>query len=196
MSAGGLSRRAALGALLGMAAAVVRLPAQEESQLPGSGPTGTLRDPSAVGAPRTPTGPLDNEEFIKAVEHRLHCTCGCNLDVYTCRTTDFSCGTSPRLHREVVALHESGMAAQEIIDTFVAKYGESILMAPKPEGFNLAGYLVPGVVILIGGAILALRLSRRARAVAPAAAPAAAAPVVATAEELERLRAALAQADD
>ena len=40
---------------------------------------------------------------------------------------------------------QAGKTAQEILDAFVAKYGEKALMAPKPEGFNLAGYLLPGV---------------------------------------------------
>jgi len=35
-------------------------------------------------------------------------------------------------------------------------------MAPKPEGFNLAGYLVPGITILaVGAAITAVILRRR-----------------------------------
>jgi cytochrome c-type biogenesis protein CcmH/NrfF len=48
----------------------------------------------------------------------------------------------------------------------VAKYGEQILMAPPPEGFNLAGYLVPGAAVLVAGALLAAVLLRRSRAAA------------------------------
>src|SRR5690348_18097192 len=39
--------------------------------------------------------------------------CGCTLDVFTCRTTDFSCTYSPRLHREVLALRASGKRSEE-----------------------------------------------------------------------------------
>ncbi len=45
---------------------------------------------------------------IQAIEQRLACSCGCTLDVFTCRTTDFTCTYSPELHREVVALHQAG----------------------------------------------------------------------------------------
>ena len=51
---------------------------------------------------------------------------------------------------------------------FVAKYGEQILMAPPPEGFNLAGYLVPGVAVPLAGQLIGLRAAPpRPRLAAP-----------------------------
>ena len=124
---------------------------------------GRLADPTVAGRPRQPTSSADNDVAIQALEKRLRCGCGCTLDVYTCRTTDFTCTTSPALHREVVAMWDEGRTADEIVEAFVAKYGEEALMAPEPEGFNLAGYLVPGVVVTGLGATLLWVLSRRAR---------------------------------
>ena len=72
---------------------------------------------------------LSDSEFVKAVEHRLQCTCGCTLDIYTCRTTDFTCTYSPELHRELLALRADGSSPEEIVGAFVAKYGEQVLMA-------------------------------------------------------------------
>jgi cytochrome c-type biogenesis protein CcmH len=191
------------GALAAAVGVTGVLRAQGDEPLAGQGATGTLRDPSVVGRPQDATHPLDNSEAIKGIEQRLHCTCGCNLDVFTCRTTDFSCTYSPELHREVVALYQDGKTAQQILDAFVAKYGEKVLMAPEPVGFNLWGYLLPGVAITLGAAILAVVIGRRerVRSVALAAAPGSeggggAPPVQATPEELERLRAALAEVDD
>src|SRR5204862_2900899 len=86
------------------------------------------------------------------IEHRLRCQCGCTLDVYTCRTTDFSCQVSPAMHRDVMALVSVGYSAQEILDAFVDTYGERALMAPKKEGFNWAGYLVPFGALAAGAA--------------------------------------------
>jgi cytochrome c-type biogenesis protein CcmH len=196
----GLSRRDFLGRLGVFAAAPAGL--QDQDSLAGRGATGTLRDPSAVGRPREATRIEDYDERIKAIEHRLACNCGCTLDVFTCRTTDFTCTYSPKLHREVVAMDKAGKSAEEILDAFVAEYGEKALMAPKPEGFNLWGYLLPGSLILAAGAGLFAFISRRRLAVAGPGAPGAgAAPGVeptegATAEELERLRRALAEVDD
>lgn len=174
--------------------------AQQDS-LSGEGATGTLRDPYSVGRPRDRATEADNDETVKNIEHKLKCTCGCNLDIFTCRTTDFTCTTSPRLHKEVLGLLRSGLSEDKIIQQFVVEYGEQALMAPKPEGFNLAGYLVPGAVIAIVGTTLALYLSRRKAVAAAATAggadqtPSPAAPT-ATAEEMERLRREIARDDD
>ncbi len=174
-----------------------------QEPLPGEGENGTLRDPSVVGRSRERTSARDNDEAIKQIEQRLHCTCGCSLDVYTCRTTDFTCTYSPELHKEVVALYDGGKTAQQILDAFVAKYGEKVLMAPKPEGFNLAGYLVPAAALVAAGTALVMVIGRRKQAVT-AAAPAASAgmtaidpsAVAATPEELERVRRALEEVED
>lgn len=171
-----------------------------QDSLAGRGATGTLRDPSVVGRPRQPTAIRGDEAEIQALEQRLACSCGCTLDVFTCRTTDFTCTYSPVLHREVLALRDEGKTAQEILDAFVSKYGEKALMAPKPEGvINLTGYLLPGALIAAAGAGLVLFITRRKAAVAAATvstAPASPREVHASPEELDRLRRALADIED
>jgi cytochrome c-type biogenesis protein CcmH len=160
-----------------------------------------LYNPGAVQQ-RTPTVDLDNDEYIKELEKGLRCTCGCNLDIYTCRTTDFSCATSPALHREILALHNDGKTADEIREDFVARYGTEVLMSPKPEGFNLAGYLVPGSVMVLAGLLLTAHLlrKRRERVPVPVAEDGAGygdsvAGIDASPEELERLRQELLRED-
>ena len=202
-----LSRRGFLGRL----GAAALLPIQGQGPLAGSGEVGTLRDPAAAGRPRAPTEIADYDERIKAIEHRLACSCGCTLDIFTCRTTDFTCTYSPELHREVVEMDRAGKTAQEILDAFVAKYGEKALMAPKPEGFNLWGYLLPGSAILVAGGALVALIFRRRVAVAEAGgdaiaesrlslerpgAEAKATAAAASPEEMERLRRALAEVED
>ena len=156
-----------------------------------------LRIPAAAGRSRAPVTDYSNDPVVQATEKQLKCTCGCNLDIYTCRTTDFTCGTSPELHKEIVALFQQGLTPEEVIAAFVAQHGEAALMAPKPEGFNLAGYLVPGLAVLTAGAILALVVFKRSRHAVTA--PAAAAPVTvaeASTEEMERLKRALSEVAD
>lgn len=179
---------AAAAALLGG-----RLGAQapDSARTPGGGAAGALGDPSIAGRSRAPTSDADNDAAIQAVEKRIRCTCGCTLDIYTCRTTDFSCTYSPELHREVVALRDEGRSADEIVEEFVARYGEQARMAPEAEGFNLAGYLVPGVLVTGIGATLFWVLSRRRSAVA--ADEHVAVPVDATQAELAELERALAE---
>jgi cytochrome c-type biogenesis protein CcmH len=172
-----------------------------QDSLAGRGAAGTLRDPDAVGRSRSPTDAVENNAEIQAIEQRLACNCGCTLDVFTCRTTDFSCTYSPRLHREVLALRAQGKNAEQILDAFVAKYGEKALMAPKAQGFNWLGYLVPGSAILLAGGVLLAVIGRRKESAAVAGASGragtdAAAPVSASPEELEQLRRALAEVED
>lgn len=149
---------------------------------------GVVRPPKRGAAPS-----MTNDER-DTLEHALRCQCGCTLDVYTCRTTDFSCQVSPAMHRDVMALVEGGYSAPEIIDAFVSTYGERVLMAPKKEGFNWAGYIVP-FAALGGGAVAiaaVLRgMQRRSEAVAAARGVPAAPRSSASTEELARLEDAI-----
>lgn len=177
-------------AVVGVAVRPVRSGGQE-----GADP---LRMPGAVQQ-RTTVTDAQNDETVKAIERRLKCTCGCNLDIFTCRTTDFTCGVSPELHKEVVALLEAGNSPDEVVAAFVANYGEEVLMAPKPEGFNIAGYIVPGLVLtLAGGALAAVLMRRHRMAVAQAPVLSAAGPTMppgASVEEMARLEQALQEVD-
>ena len=187
---------AAAGALLASRPAA----AQQRDSLGGRGEVGTLHYPSVVGRPADTARAGRNNAEIQALEKRLKCPCPCGLDVYTCRTTDFTCTYSPESHRQVVAMWDQGLTADQIIDAFVKEYGERALMAPPPRGFNLAGYLVPGALILLLGAVLTWVLVRKSRigtaATAGGAAPSNVdAPLVggATAEELAELERELAE---
>lgn len=183
---------------LGAAGLVLVRPAQDTTR---SRPEADrLYNAPAAGRSRMPVGELDNSEMVKNIELKLKCTCPCNLDVFTCRTTDFTCEYSPAMHREVMALVQAGKSPEEVIAAFVEKYGERVLMAPKPVGFNLAGYLVPGLAVLLAALVLAVVLLRRHR-MAELAAPAPAVPlppdeVPASTEEMERLRRALSEVAD
>ena len=177
----GVNRRAALGmlgGLVGPAMPAVRrfdgwavrgfgLQQQQTSNNQTAAPpdsvVGELMDPTRAGKLRTRVSAYENDPFVVGIEEKLRCTCGCNLSVYTCRTTDFTCETSPAMHRRVVELVEQKKSAQEILDAFVAQYGESVLMAPPRAGFNLAGYLVPGILITLVGGALAVVIVRQTR---------------------------------
>jgi cytochrome c-type biogenesis protein CcmH len=140
-------------------------------------------------------GAGDNNETVKAIERRLRCTCGCGLDVFTCRTTDFTCTYSPALHREVVALVADSRTPDRVVEEFVTKYGESILMAPKARGFGIVGYALPGAALLAVGSLLAWVLMRRTRLAAVPAAPRSDPPPATSAEDLARVEQALRELD-
>jgi cytochrome c-type biogenesis protein CcmH/NrfF len=160
-----------------------------QDSLPGTGPSGRLADPARAGRNLLPVVAADNDAAIQAIEKQIHCTCGCNQDVYTCRTTDFTCTTSPAMHRRVVALAEQGKTGQQILDEFVRENGVAILMAPPKRGLALLGYLVPPLVFVVAVAALTLVLLRWVRRPVPGdAATSQRAHTAAAPEELERLR--------
>jgi cytochrome c-type biogenesis protein CcmH len=147
----------------------------------------TVRRPAKPGM-RASMNPDERD----ALEHRIRCQCGCTLDVYTCRTTDFSCQVSPAMHRDVMSLVDGGYDAAEILEAFVEVYGERALMAPTKEGFNMLAWVLPGTAIAAGAVVVGAIIRRwhRAGTAAPARA-AAAAPMNASPDELARLEAAI-----
>ena len=149
---------------------------------------GRVYDPERAGRSQSPVTAADNDKGVQALEKKLKCSCGCGLDIYTCRTTDFSCTYSPALHQQVLTMLGDGKTPQAVIDAFVAQYGQVALMSPPRRGFNLLGYFVPGGLLLAAAAALIWMLNRwtrESRAAGPATPNL---PPDATPAELERLQ--------
>lgn len=182
---------ASIGAGLATAIVARGAGAQVQQAMPNMGTANVPMDENRYRPVRLPskgTGPSMTALQRDALERTIHCQCGCNLDVFTCRTTDFSCQISPAMHQDVMALVAGGYSATEIIAAFQHVYGERVLMEPIKRGFNWAGYLMP-FVALGGGAALVVALLRRWQQPDAQAAGAAVTslPVEATADEIARL---------
>jgi cytochrome c-type biogenesis protein CcmH len=207
-----VSRRQALRwaaasvALLATRAAGGQSPTQGDSAAAPNGPTDgssgsnlfAMNQEAARTVRRPPKPGIKSrisDDERNATEKKLRCQCGCTLDVYTCRTTDFACEVSPAMHRDIMALVDGGYDAQEIVDAFTQTYGEKVLMAPTKQGFNLVGWTMPFGALIVGGGLLAVLLRRwHRRAVtvrAVRSAPAPVAGVDATDDELRRIEAAV-----
>lgn len=184
---------ASAASVAGAALAAGRLGAQE--------PTGTsmagdgyvpVKLPPKAGA--TPSLTVDERD---ALERLLACPCPCTMDIFTCRTSMPSCGFSPRIHRDVLALVEGGYSSGEILAAFEGAYGEHIRMAPPKRGFNLVGWFTPFVALLLGAiaVIFLLRSWRRPATAAVASPDVRPLRVAASDEELARLEAAIRRDD-
>jgi cytochrome c-type biogenesis protein CcmH len=176
-------------------AAVVAIADTLNAQQPQQGAANVPMDQGAARTVRRPPKPnarpsMTDHERDEKVEKNLRCQCGCTLDVYTCRTTDFVCQVSPAMHADIKSLVDGGYTAQEILDSFVEVYGERGLMAPRPQGFNLVGYVAPFVAFGAGAiAVIAVLKSWNSKKSQPVAAGV---PMLgATPEELARLDAAI-----
>jgi len=191
--------RAVLGAASVVGAHALHAQQQDAvPQAPASGNTSNLFDMNqdAAKTVRRAAKPgatkSMNDEQRDALERDIRCQCGCTLDVYICRTTDFSCQVSPAMHRDIISLVEGGYDAKEIVNAFITNYGEKVLMAPRRQGFNLAGYLVPFAALGAGAIALTVVLRGMSRRVTPAViATQAPVSVSGTDDELARLQAAI-----
>src|SRR4051812_3319215 len=178
--------------LLGLSAAALPRVLSAQATQTFNGPMADANDvyrpvtlPAKAGAQASMTDAQRDD-----LEHQLHCQCGCNLDVYTCRTTDFACSVSPAMHADVMGLVSGGHPAAEILAAFKAVYGEKVLMAPGRSGFNLLGYTMP-FFALGAGAVIVSVLINRWKPRAPAIVPVVANRVDASEGELATLDAAI-----
>jgi cytochrome c-type biogenesis protein CcmH len=105
-------------------------------------------------------GATEPNSRLSDLDHRLMCTCGCAEILGECNHV--GCQNST----EELNLLRAGIAAgkndQQILDSFVAKYGAVVLAAPTTHGFDLVAWIAPFAVFaaaLLGTILLVRRWS-------------------------------------
>jgi cytochrome c-type biogenesis protein CcmH/NrfF len=119
--------------------------------------------------------------------HRLMCTCGCAQLLGECNHV--GCTESGRERNELSAAIASGATDQQILNSFAAKYGATVLAAPPTHGFDLVAWVAPFAVFaaaLLGTILLVRHWSLGKKAMAEAA----------TTPEMEALRAQIRRDTD
>ena len=84
------------------------------------------------------------------------------------------------LRRWIVDQEASGRSAEDVHAEVLAAFGDVVRQAPLPEGLGLAAYVIPILLFLAGGGLVAVFLRKQTRASARPA------PVVAVDPELQR----------
>jgi cytochrome c-type biogenesis protein CcmH len=112
--------------------------------------------------------PLENVR-VRQLGEQLVCLCGCGSSVTSCNM--LQCHFSEPAREQLLAMVSAGMSDQAIFDAFVEKYGKQVLMRPPAEGFNLLGYVMPFIAILLGLALVWWLIQRFRRPLAVAAGP-------------------------
>lgn len=102
---------------------------------------------AATVSAQQPQPNVDDE--VLRISKNLYCPVCTGVPLDVCETQ--ACVQWRALIREKLVAGES---EAQIRQYFVAQYGDRVLGAPPPEGFNLSAYLLPVVVLLIGGVIL------------------------------------------
>lgn len=136
---------------------------------PETAPVALGLDPATIVG--TPEGaPLAGEALAEATR-----ATGLKLRCPTCQ--GMSVAESPAegaraMKVEVEKMRAAGFSEQQVLDFFEASYGPFILLAPRREGANLALWIAPPALLLLGG-LLAMGQLRRGRKALPPPPPSA-----------------------
>ncbi len=115
----------------------------------------------AVVVPQGPAGAA----YDKAATTIL-CDCGCHPQ----SVKDCACGRAEDMRVALAADAASGKSGDAIIASYVARYGQKILVAPPVAGFNLVAWAGPAVGLLAAAVTVTL-VVRRWRRTSPAPEP-------------------------
>lgn len=86
---------------------------------------------------------------VRRVGMKLACLCGaCKNAVGDCPM--MGCHYAIPGRERIEQMQSTGMEDQAIVDKFVEQQGLKALVVPPAEGFNLAVWVMPGVMILLG----------------------------------------------
>jgi cytochrome c-type biogenesis protein CcmH len=97
---------------------------------------------------------------LDGVANKLSCFCGTcpHLAVSIC-----TCSKADEIKAEIKQKIAQGMTEQQIVNSFVAEYGEVALSTPPKRGFNLTAWMIPFVAFIVGGIVLFTFLKRQQR---------------------------------
>lgn len=102
-------------------------------------------------------GATDASSRFNDLGHRMMCTCGCAQLLGECNHV--GCPESGRMRDELSAAISGGADDKEILASFSAKYGPTVLAAPTTHGFDLVAWIAPFAVFAAAmlGTVLLVR---------------------------------------
>lgn len=88
--------------------------------------------------------------------HKLMCKCGCNQVLLECNHV--GCSYSTQMREELMAALTRGASGdgstpdsdELVLQSFVQKYGATVLAAPTTSGFNIVAWIVPFLALFAG----------------------------------------------
>jgi cytochrome c-type biogenesis protein CcmH len=95
---------------------------------------------------------------MEDVASKLSCFCNScpHLSI-----TDCTCSLADRIRKDISSRLARGETEDQIIHSYVAQYGQTVLSAPPKSGFNLTAWLVPFLAFAIGGTVLITFLKKQ-----------------------------------
>lgn len=91
--------------------------------------------------------PAGAQTTVNDVSKGLMCQCpDCVMTLDSC-----DCGFADNMRLIIAEKIDQGQTKGQILDYFVAIYGEQVLTTPSKSGFNLIVWIAPFGVLLVGG---------------------------------------------
>lgn len=115
-------------------------------------------------SPPEPGVDLAFDERAKLVSSRLRCPV-CQGESIQDSPAELSTQMKTLVREQLYA----GRSEREVLDYFVEKYGQWILLEPRAEGINLLVYGLPILFLVLGGGVLVVLVRRWTRANGPTA---------------------------
>ncbi len=113
-------------------------------------------------APIAPaTAQRDISREYKEACDRLVCQCGCSEQLSVCAMQN--CSSATPMRAEIRERLQKGDTVDQIVDSFVMRYGKKVLSAPTTKGFDLSAWIMPFVILCLGLAVViwvAVRMAR------------------------------------
>lgn len=113
-------------------------------------------------------GASDSSARYDHLNHQLMCSCGCGQVLGECNHV--GCPASPVQLAELRTAIGTTMTDEQVLSSFAAKYGATVLAAPTTHGFDLVAWIAPFAVFAAAtlGTVLLVRHWSIGRTQAPA----------------------------
>jgi cytochrome c-type biogenesis protein CcmH len=93
-------------------------------------------------------GAGDEDARFKDLGHRMMCTCGCGQILLECNHV--GCQASDRMRGELMAALDRGDNDDLALQSFVQKYGPTVIAAPSTKGFGRVAWIMPFLALVVG----------------------------------------------
>lgn len=100
------------------------------------------------------TGAGDPATRFGELGHQLMCICSCGQILLECNHV--GCPDSDGMRNELMAAVTRGDSDSLVEQSFVQKYGPTVLAAPTTTGFDRAAWIMPFAALFVGFAIVIL----------------------------------------
>jgi cytochrome c-type biogenesis protein CcmH len=111
-------------------------------------------------------GAGDPATRFNEIGHQMMCICGCNQILLECNHV--GCPDSDGMRNELMAAVERGDSDSLVEQSFVQKYGPTVLAAPTTKGFDRAAYIMPFAALILGFGLIVLLIRTWKNRPAPA----------------------------